>query len=96
MLKIEKVDSLLDESYNFFRERISRYSGQLKNNSIGAVRSVSQLWDEKVKTMNDLKKKIDRIHEDFRGDILAKYADVSEKLKTLLESYENHSDMISH
>ncbi len=95
MLKVEKVESLLDENYRLLRERITQYSGQFKNNSLGAVHSMSQLWDEKIKIMNHIKKKIDRIHEDFRGEIITKYADVSEKLRALLETYENPSSAVS-
>jgi radical SAM superfamily enzyme YgiQ (UPF0313 family) len=95
LLKIEQVSSTLEEGYTYFKKQLDQYSKLLKTNSREAVEHMATLWDEKQRLLDNARKKIDAIHEDFRDDIYQKYNDLSEKMKNILEQQPNHWNLWS-
>jgi radical SAM superfamily enzyme YgiQ (UPF0313 family) len=95
LLKIEQVSSALEEGYTYLMKQLAQNSNLLKTNSREAVEHIGTLWDEKQKLLDNARKKIDAIHEDFRDDIYHKYDDLSEKMKNILEHQHNHWNFLS-
>jgi hypothetical protein len=86
-LKAEAVVTALEGSYRDLREQLNVCLETMKVNSQEACRHARLLWKRQKKTLEEIRKKIDRIHEDFRGDMLGKYADVSEKIALLFSVF---------
>lgn len=86
-LKAEAVVTALEGSYRDLREQLSVCLETMKVNSQEACRHARLLWKGQKKNLEEIRKKIDRIHEDFRGDMLGKYADVSEKIALLFSAF---------
>jgi radical SAM superfamily enzyme YgiQ (UPF0313 family) len=95
LLKIEQVSSILEEGYTYFIKQLDQCSNLIKTNSCEAVEHMANLWNEKQKLLDNARKKIDAIHEDFREDIYQKYNDLSEKMKNILEQQSNPWNLLS-
>ncbi len=88
LLKIEQVDSALKDGYAFFEEQLNQCVARMKSDSTETARALRSLWDEKRKSLKRIRGKIDKIHEDFRGDALAKYNEFYGKMKSALDLCE--------
>jgi radical SAM superfamily enzyme YgiQ (UPF0313 family) len=95
LLKVEQASSALEEGYTYFMTQLAQYSDLSKTNSREAVEQMATLWDTKQKLFDNVRKKIDSIHEDFRDEVYRKYDDLSEKMKDTLEQYRNHWNLSS-
>jgi len=82
-LKSQAVASALDASYRDLREQLRVCLNTMKLNSQDAGRQALRLWEGQKKTLQEIRNRIDCIHEDFRGDVVVKYSDVSEQIRTL-------------
>lgn len=88
-LKIERVSLALEESYATLREQITIHAALARDNYLEGLQQVVALWEKRRKILNEIGKKIDRIHIDFREDINQKYDDVSERMKNLFTAFED-------
>jgi radical SAM superfamily enzyme YgiQ (UPF0313 family) len=86
-LKADAVESALEGSYRDLRDQLNVCLETMKVNSQEACRHARLLWKGQKKRLEEIRKKIDRMHEDFRGDMLRKYADVSEKIALLFSVF---------
>ena len=86
-LKSQAVASALDASYRDLREQLRVCLNTMKLNSQDAGRQALRLWEGQKKTLQKIRNRIDRIHEDFRGDVVVKYSDVSEQITTLFDKF---------
>lgn len=93
-LKIEKISLDLEEGYSYLREQINSYSAILKNNYKDGIQNVIELWNQRKDLLEDIRKKIDKIHVDFREDISIKYNEVAKKMENLFNTFED--DLMKH
>ncbi len=93
-LKIEKVSLDLEEGYSYLREQINSYSVILRNNYKDGIQNVIELWNQRKDLLEDIRKKIDKIHVDFREDISIKYNEVAKKMENLFNTFED--DLMKH
>ena len=87
-LKAEKVSHALEENYAYVCEQLNAYSAILKNNYREGIKGIAKLWKQKSHLLEDIRKKIDKIHIDFREDISRKHYDMSDKMKILFAAFE--------
>ncbi len=93
-LKIERVSLDLEEGYSYLREQINSYSVILRNNYKDGIQNVIDLWNQRKDLLEDIGKKIDKIHVDFREDINIKYNEVAKKMENLFNTFED--DLMKH
>ena len=87
-IKADHIALALDETYQYFRSQLEKYSQTIRNNSKDACDSIAHLWEDRQRTLAELRAKIDSIHTDFRDDIIAKYSDISQEIKELFKGFE--------
>ncbi len=87
-LKADYIALALDETYQYFRGQLEKYSQTIRNNSKEACDSIAFLWEDRQKTLAELRDRIDTIHTDFRDDIIDKYTDMSQKIRELFKGFE--------
>jgi hypothetical protein len=86
MLKSEAVVSALDESFHDLQNQLNDCLKTARLNSRDAYRNLSLLWEQQKIKLEEIRKMIDRVHEDFREDVIKKYTDVSLKMKSLFNA----------
>jgi|GEM_PF-27241 len=86
MLKSEAVVSALDESFHDLEDQLDDWLKTAKVNSRDAYRNLRLLWEQQKIKLEEIRKMIDRVHEDFREDVVKKYTDVSQKMKSLFHA----------
>lgn len=87
-LKADRIALALDETYQHFRSQLEKYSEAIYTNSKEACESIVNLWEDRQQTLGDIRQRIDAIHTDFRGDVIAKYTDISQQIKELFKGFE--------
>jgi len=88
-LKIERISLDLEKGYSYLSEQLNSYSAILKNNYREGIRNVVELWNQRKDLLEDIGKKIDKIHVDFREDISAKYNEIAKKMGNLFDTFED-------
>lgn len=86
MLKSDAVVSALDESFHDLEYQLNNCLKTAKLNSRDAYRNLRLLWEQQKTRLEEIRKMIDRVHEDFREDVVTKYAEVSLKMKSLFNA----------
>ena len=86
-LKSQAIASELDANYLALHEQLAACLKTMKVNSQDACRRARELWEVQKITLRQIQHRIDCIHEDFRGDILEKYSNVSEQMTTLFNRF---------
>ena len=86
-LKSQAIASELDANYLVLREQLGACLKTMKVNSQDAYRRADQLWAVQKKSLRHIRDRIDRIHEDFRGDIVEKYSDISKQVTMLFNKF---------
>ncbi len=79
-LKMDKLSTLLEERYQVMVKKINAYSAALSTNPSQKMKELKQLWHIKKTTFNQLKKKINKTHADFRNDLVKRYTDLDQQL----------------
>lgn len=92
MIRIDRISAALEERYAFLREQLNQLSQSVVGNSLEAIKPVQELWTQCNQVLLDLRRKIDAIPDDFRGDISASYAAMSEKMIGLFRQYQDRLD----
>ncbi len=91
-LKTQAISAVLDRKYAYFREQLNLYSDSVVDNSKEAIQQVMALWEQQKKALEDLGKRIEKIHVDFRGDVYSKYNRISERMRASVRRFEQHAD----
>jgi radical SAM superfamily enzyme YgiQ (UPF0313 family) len=86
MLKSEAVVSALDENFSDLQYQLNACLKTAKVNSREAYHNLRLLWEQQKIKLEEIRKMIDRVHEDFREDVVNKYTDVSLKMKSLFNA----------
>jgi len=89
MLKRERVMALMDERYQDLQRCLQHYTASAQDNYWEALQNVIDLWHQKGVALKLIRKKIDRLHVDFRDDMREKYGEVADRMRELFEAFEN-------
>ena len=87
-LKTEKIASILDEKYHYFCDLVNQYSAEMMNNSKENFQNMIKLWKERARILKQIQRKIDKIHADYRNDIIWKYMEISKQMREKLKNFE--------
>ncbi|MBU0990989.1 MAG: B12-binding domain-containing radical SAM protein [Proteobacteria bacterium] len=90
MIKVERVASDLDAAYVYLRERLSKYSGAVICHSKESLQAVFDLWDQRQKILKEINRKINKIHIDFRKDIIETYKETIGNINSLFQNVEDN------
>ncbi|MCP4751693.1 MAG: DUF4070 domain-containing protein [Proteobacteria bacterium] len=85
-LKAEKIVHELEKSYRYLREQLDKQSASIMENSKEAVHNIAELWNKKTKTLKRINKKVDKIHVDFRNDVVNKYNTIDRKIREMFKA----------
>ncbi|MBS3733229.1 MAG: DUF4070 domain-containing protein, partial [Desulfobacterales bacterium] len=88
-LKKEKIADILDKKYRQFTAMVNQYSEAARTGSRQQFDSVKKLWDMRIKYLKQMQHKINKLHEDYRGELTRKYADMSMQMRDMLANMEN-------
>ena len=85
-LKTEKVALELEHCYQYIKEQLSKQSGLILENYREAAQNIVVLWKHKTKILDEVKRRIEGIHIDFRNEAVVVYHDFELKI---IEMFEN-------
>ncbi len=88
-LKKEKIADILDKKYRQFTAMVNQYSETARTGSQQQLDSIKKLWDMRMKYLKQMQHKINKLHEDYRGELTRKYADMSAQMRDMLAAMEN-------
>lgn len=88
-VRSEKIAAYLDTSYTRLREQIAACSTALDNSGDQAVRKIHRLWHRREKVLARTRRRIGRMHRDFRADVFRKYTEVAEKTWDLFKPHKD-------
>jgi hypothetical protein len=80
-LKIDQVATDLENCHHDFCEYISSCSDAARENSRAVIQQTIDFWNVRTRILEDIKTKIDHVHEDFREDLRKRYAEVALGMK---------------
>jgi len=86
-LKAEKVSLDLERCYQYLKEQLSKQSGVIIENYKEAAQNTVALWNHKTKLLEEIKGRIEKIHVDFRNDVVMKYHDFEVKIREMFENF---------
>jgi len=92
MIKIDRITATLEDRYAFLRDQLNQVSQSVVGSSLEAIKPVQELWNQCNQVLLDLRRKIDTLHVDFRGDISTYYASASEEMIALFHQYKDRLD----
>lgn len=87
-LKTEKISAALDEKYRSFNQLLARYSQTIMQNSMDNLAAVAKLWAKQGRMLKQMRNKIEKIHVDFREDLIRKYIDISSQMREAMIRFE--------
>ncbi len=87
-IKINRIESELETEYSKIKEKMNICLSGLAKNSNDSTRAIIELWKDSKKTLLKIKHKINKIHKDFREEVLNHYNDVSSKTLILFSAYK--------
>jgi len=87
-LEAQKISRALEENYAYLKQQVNAYASALRTNYRDSIQNVVKLWEQKSDALDDIRRRIDRIHVDFREDVRTNYREVEEKIRRLFNSFE--------
>ena len=89
LLKGGQVIALMDKRYRELHQRLQAHILSAQTNCQDGVQNVIFLWHQMGVVLESIRRKVERVHVDFRDDILARYTDVAQRMKQLFEGFED-------
>ncbi len=87
-LKVEQVSLDLDTGYGYLCEQVSQYSSVVVDHSMDVFQNIIDLWDQSKEILEGIQNQIEKVHIDFRDEIIDKYNDISEKTNALFSNFK--------
>ncbi|MBU2513126.1 DUF4070 domain-containing protein [bacterium] len=87
-LKTEKIALELEKSYQYLRNQLNKQSTLIMDNSKEAIQNILDLWNQKKEQFGKIRKRVDRLHVDFRSDIQKQYVEIDQKIRDLFKALE--------
>jgi hypothetical protein len=88
-LKADQLVSALEKGYADYRQQLDYCLKALKTNSADAMNRAAALWRQKIRWLDQIKNKIEKIHGDFQQDVRQRYADVSLSIYERFRAFES-------
>jgi radical SAM superfamily enzyme YgiQ (UPF0313 family) len=89
LLKGGQVIALMDKRYRELHQRLQAHILSAQTNCQDGLQNVIFLWNQMGVVLESIRLKVERVHVDFRDDILARYTDVAQRMKQLFEGFED-------
>ncbi|MFP4650059.1 MAG: B12-binding domain-containing radical SAM protein [Desulfobacterales bacterium] len=92
-LKKEKTADILDKKYRKFTEMVNRYSAAAMSGPQQQIKNMRKLWTMRIKYLNQMQHRINKLHYDSRAELSRKYLEISAQMRDMLTSLENRTLM---
>lgn len=88
-LQKEKIYDLLEKKYRKFAAKVNQCSTSARFGSREQLRYIKKLWDTRMKYLNQMQAKINRLHSDYRAELGRKYAEIAAQMRDMLTGLES-------